>query len=66
MKQITVHIQPPKPNDKGFDWPYAQLPRVGDKFCFEVGVHLRVRDVFFNHVKGGDEFVAVVVLEEVA
>jgi hypothetical protein len=66
MKNIKVIIQPPKPNDKCFDWPYSQLPRVGDKFCFEDGVHLRVRDVFFNHVKGGGDFVAVVPLEEVA
>jgi hypothetical protein len=66
MKDIKVLIQPPKPNDKGFDWPYSQIPRVGDKFCFEVGVHLRVGDVFFNQVKGGGDFVAVVVLENLA
>ena len=65
MKDIKIRIQIANKNEKPIEWPYPQLPRIGDKFCFEVGVHQRVKDVFFNHVVGGSDFVAVVVLEAV-
>ena len=65
MSNIRIHIQPP--HDKGFDWPYEQVPRIGEQFFFGPGLpKFRVVSVSYNRVAPGKpESVAVVVLQQI-
>jgi len=62
MHKIKVTVLRADDNHREVDWPYEHIPRVGEHFCFEVGVAHVVSEVAYNAIDGGG-FLAVVTVD---
>lgn len=49
-------------NHREIAWPYDHVPRIGEGFCFEVGIRHIVTGVSYNSLDGGG-FIAVVTVD---
>jgi hypothetical protein len=63
MKKLRITVQRVDNQHREVDWPYDHVPRIGDHFCFSVGVHHVVSNVSYNAIDGGG-FVTVVTVDQ--
>jgi len=62
MKNIHITILRKDQEHREVPWPYDHIPRVGEHFCFSVGVSHVVTDVHYNFLESGG-FKAVVTVD---